>query len=303
MRIPGPLLLITVAVLLAARPAAAQYDAELRAFIDSIHQTFEWRTGQVALGPGLAVLDVPPGFKYLDPEQSAFVLSGLWGNPPDSSTLGMLFPQGLNPLDSSSWAFNIQYSPLGYVKDSDADEIDYAQLLADMQADANASNAAREAEGYERVELIGWASEPYYDAQAHVLHWAKDIRFGSSEAHTLNYNIRILGRKGVLVINAIADMGQLAEVKGHVPAIQAAVQFNEGYRYDDFDPKLDEVAAVTIGGLVAGKVLAKAGFFALLAKFWKLIAAGAVVAAGAIYRLIRRKPAAPPEAGSTPPEA
>ena len=37
----------------------------------------------------------------------------------------------------------------------------------------------------------------------------------------------------------------------------------------DFDSKIDNVAAWTIGGLVAGKVLAKAGFFAIILKFIK----------------------------------
>jgi len=50
------------------------------------------------------------------------------------------------------------------------------------------------------------------------------------------------------------------------------VQFNDGYKYKDFDSSVDEVAAWTIGGLVAGKVLAKVGLFAIVAKFGKLIA-------------------------------
>ena len=45
----------------------------------------------------------------------------------------------------------------------------------------------------------------------------------------------------------------------------------DGNRYADFDSNVDEVAAWTIGGLVAGKVLAKAGFFAFVLKFIKPI--------------------------------
>jgi len=43
------------------------------------------------------------------------------------------------------------------------------------------------------------------------------------------------------------------------------------YKYEDFDSSVDEVAAWTIGGLVAGKVLAKVGFFAIFLKFGKII--------------------------------
>ena len=39
---------------------------------------------------------------------------------------------------------------------------------------------------------------------------------------------------------------------------------------------MDDVAAYGIGGLIAGKILAKAGFFAVILKFWKIIAVGAI---------------------------
>ncbi len=48
-------------------------------------------------------------------------------------------------------------------------------------------------------------------------------------------------------------------------------EFNDGNRYLDFDPDIDEVAAYGLGALVAGKLAAKAGFFTagllLLKKF------------------------------------
>jgi uncharacterized membrane-anchored protein len=36
--------------------------------------------------------------------------------------------------------------------------------------------------------------------------WAKEIRFGDREENTLNYNVRVLGRKCVLVLDFIAGM-------------------------------------------------------------------------------------------------
>jgi uncharacterized membrane-anchored protein len=66
------------------------------------------------------------------------------------------------------------------------------------------------------------------------------------------------------------------------------VTFNEGHRYSDFNPDVDEVAAWTVGGLVAGKVLAKVGFFAGLLKFWKVIAIGLAAAGTAIWRFFNR---------------
>ncbi|MDZ4667164.1 MAG: DUF2167 domain-containing protein [bacterium] len=51
----------------------------------------------------------------------------------------------------------------------------------------------------------------------------------------------------------------------------------------------DNVAAITIGGLVAGKVLAKVGFFAIMLKFWKLLALAAAGLFGAFWKKITGK--------------
>ena len=86
-------------------------------------------------------------------------------------------------------------------------------------------------------------------------------------------------------------MDQLDSVNAHINDVLAMVNFTEGNRYSDFDSSTDNVAAWTIGGLVAGKVLAKVGFFAVILKFLKFIIAGVVLAGGAIWRFVtgRRK--------------
>ena len=196
----------------------------------------------------------------------------------------MLFPATQGPLDESSYAFVIQYEEMGYVKDDDADEIDYDELLTEMKADVEEANKERAEQGYESFALIGWAAKPYYDKDKKALHWAKELQFGNSDEHTLNYNVRLLGRKGVLVLNAVGVPAQLAEIRQSIPGVIQGVSFTKGLRYTDFNPDLDEVAAYSIGGLVAGKVLAKVGFFALILKFWKV---GLALLAGG-FTAIRR---------------
>jgi uncharacterized membrane-anchored protein len=71
-------------------------------------------------------------------------------------------------------------------------------------------------------------------------------------------------------------MANLPDVKKHIPEIIHIAKFKEGHRYIDFDPSIDKVASYTIGGLVAGKLLAKAGILALLLKNIKLIALAAL---------------------------
>ncbi|MEL6926417.1 MAG: DUF2167 domain-containing protein, partial [Bacteroidota bacterium] len=218
------------------------------------------------------------------------------GNPPSpegEGSLGMLFPTDSGPNDMESYAINITYSEEGYIDDADAKDLDYDDLLATMQEDTEAANEMRASMGYGTVELVGWASEPYYDAAEKKLHWAKNLRFDGSSDHTLNYNIRVLGRRGYLELNAISGLNELEAVKAGIPDILPAVAFNQGHRYVDFDPQLDKVAAYGIGGLIAGKVLAKAGILAklglILAKFWKLIAVGVIAFFAGIRKLFGGK--------------
>lgn len=251
--------------------------AAYKVYTDSINATFHYQEGHIVLPGGIGELTVPRGFRYLDSAQSRRVLVQLWHNP-SQECLGMLFPTTNAPMAEHSWAYTIEYDALGHVKDDDADDIKYDELLEEMQNDTRENNAAREKAGYKPVYLMGWAANPYYDKATHALHWAKSLRFGSNPDTTLNYNVRLLGRKGVLVLNAIGEPREMPEIKASIPGLLAGVTFARGQQYADFDSGLDEVAAYSIGGLVAGKVLAKVGLFAVILKFWKL---GLLALAGA----------------------
>ncbi len=248
--------------------------AIIQAKIDSIEQALNYQHGIIELEGGIGKVTIPAGFKYLNPKQAEYVITDLWGNP-KAPSLGMIIPENMGVLGKDSWVFEIQYDEIGYVEDDDADDIDYDQLLEEQKKETQEANKSRIAEGYPPIEMIGWAATPYYDSERKILHWAKEIRFGDEQVHTLNYNVRILGRKGVLVLNAIASMNQLAEVNANIPKVLQIVQFSDGYTYADFDPGVDKIAAWTIGGLVAGKIIAKTGFLAgllvFLAKFIKII--------------------------------
>jgi uncharacterized membrane-anchored protein len=225
---------------------------------------FNYRSGTITLGNNLAGIRLDSTYRYLDSAQSEFVLEKLWGNPPTFSNLGMIFPSNISPTDSNGWAIVIQYEEAGYVKDKDADKINYDKLLKQIQKEILGRNAEREKKGYLPIELVGWAEKPYYDRQAKKLYWAKELKFGNEPAHTLNYDVRILGRKGYLVLRVVSTMDQLAEIKPHLQELIREVDFASGNRYADFNPKVDKVAAYGIAALVAGGVLAKVGFFKLL---------------------------------------
>ena len=265
-------------------------------YSDSIESNFVYQQGRVEIGDGLATIDIPSHYKFLDANSSDRVLTDLWGNPPSPEgfkSLGMLVPIEASIMSDDIYVIDITYTADGFVKDDDAKDIDYGDMLKEMQKDTRESNEYRLENGYDPIELIGWASSPYYDADTKKLHWAKELKFGDSDRHTLNYNIRILGRKGYLELNAIGDMEVLPKVKNAIPDILQSVSFTQGSRYEDFNPGMDKVAAYGIGGLIAGKMLMKAGLIAklglLLAKYWKIMAVVFVAFGAGIKKFFNAK--------------
>lgn len=264
-----------------------QASLKMLLFADSVNGAMKYETGLVKLQNGIASLNVPKQFKFLNAEQSKFVITKVWGNPEQKGVLGMLFPENGAPFADSNYAFVITYDEIGYVKDEDADEIDYKKMLKESQDEEPEVNKERAAQGFEPIHMIGWAQQPFYDKNKKVLHWAKELQFGSTDnSPILNYDIRVLGRKGVLSFNAVADMSELGLVKRDIDKVLAMSSFTEGNRYSDFDSNLDKVAAYTIGGLVAGKILLKVGFWAILAKFAKVIIGGLVAAFYAVRKFL-----------------
>lgn len=259
--------------------------------VDSINASFKWQTGNIRIADDKVQLNIPRGFRFIDAKQSRYVLEDLWQNLKDSSILGMVFPDSAGPLSDGTWAFVLTFQDIGYVKDGDADKINYTDLLKQMRDDNKEVNALRAAQGMSKFNLVGWAQPPFYDKEQKVLHWAREFHAEGADKNTLNYDIRVLGRKGVLSINAIATMDQLPIVKANIGNVLNMASFTDGNAYKDFDSNVDEVAAWTIGSLVAGKVLAKVGFFAIILKNIKLVILAIAAAGGGIWRFItgRRK--------------
>jgi uncharacterized membrane-anchored protein len=254
----------------------------------------QYQTGTIALPGGIATLRLPAGYRFLDGDNAERVIVDGWGNPPGEKPLGMIVPAGTSPLDDAGWGVVVTFMDDGFVKDDDAGEIDYDKLLRQMQEETRADNAERVKLGYPALELVGWAARPHYDAATHKLYWARELAdVGSSGTHGLNYDVRVLGRRGVLSLNAVAAMPMLPDIERDMQGVLGFVDFNEGHRYADFT-RGDKVAAYGVGALVAGTLAAKAGFFKVLlvgllaAK--KAIIAAAVALAAFVRRLLGKAP-------------
>jgi uncharacterized membrane-anchored protein len=232
---------------------------EMEQFVSEL--TFE--QGTVPIREAGATLEVAEGFHFLGPKDAQRVLEEAWGNPPDDSVLGLLVPDDADLLSEHSWAVVVTYSEDGYVSDEDAREIDYDEILADMQSATEDENDARKQEGYPQLHLKGWAAPPTYDAVGKRLHWAKNLEVEGGDYNALNYDIRVLGREGYLSLNAVASMDDLALVKSGMERVLPMANFDEGHRYADYREG-DKTAAYGLAALVAGGVAAKAGLFGKL---------------------------------------
>jgi uncharacterized membrane-anchored protein len=251
------ILAFSLQVIWSATDEAEARKAELRPIVERL----KYQQGKINLRDGLATLNLPDTFRYMDPASASTLLSELWGNPPSDDILGVIVPAGFDPLADAAWCVVVSYQEDGYVKDDDAEEINYSELLNDMKKDTRAASKARVKEGYSPIELVGWAAAPRYDKSTHKFYWAKELKFGDSDENTLNYNLRILGRRGILVLNAVASMSQLPDVEKATPEILAVVDFNEGHRYADYKPGSDKVASYGLAAIVAGGLAAKTGLF------------------------------------------
>ena len=289
--------LILLGIVLRLTMAAGQCaDAPALPETDSLKDVksrLHFQTGEVMLPGNFAKLSLSEDFRYLPPDDADFVLTKLWGNPPGRKTLGMIFPRHMSPAVKDTWGIVITYSDDGYIKDSDADSINYDKLLKQMQQRANAANEQRARQGFPTLELVGWAASPRYDKQTHKMYWAKELKFSDSKVNTLNYNIRVLGRAGVLNLNAVASMEALSRIEANAPQIVGLVNFTEGNRYADFNRSTDKVAAYGLAALVAGGVAAKAGLFkvilAALLAAKKLVVIGVMALAAMCKKLFSSK--------------
>lgn len=277
------LFLMISQLLRADDPIPAKMTREQREILAS---SLKWQTGTITVQDGMAKINLADNFRYLDSADARKVLHDLWGNPDNPDILGMIFPKDSGPLDRGGWAVTVKYENGGYVKDNDAEKINYDDLLKKMQQGARDSNPAREKAGYPSIEIVGWAAPPRYDKATHKLYWAKDLKFGDDPHDTLNYDIRILGRRGVLVLTALGNIDQLQEIKDKTPDILAMVDFQPGNTYAEFDPKIDKVAEYGLTGLIAGGAIAAAAKLGLFAGLFKWIIAAALALKKALILVV-----------------
>lgn len=195
-----------------------------------------------------------PHLRFIDAEETVRIMIKDWGNPAahvmEQNPLGMIvdesFPKG------SRWGIVITASHDGHVPDKDAPHMGGNNLLQILRKEYLRLNKQRKASGSAPVTSLHWALEPQYHAETHHITWAKELGFGQGGKRTLNYAVRILGRENAIHLNAVGPMDQLESITRSVQAVVAGSAFDDGYRYEDFNPLYHRTADYGLKGLVAG---------------------------------------------------
>ncbi len=291
--------LCLLALLAVLPPARAQAPSDRQAAIEAEIQA-AYRAGLEAgtRGPAKvalidqASLSIPDHQVYMPKAEATRLLRAL-GNTISGDTLqGLVL--GLGPQDQ--WIVVVRYIKEGYIKDDEAKDWKADELLANLKEGTESSNKDRVARGFPEVEVIGWVETPSYDATTHRLVWSllsKNKGEQDAAVKGINYNTYALGRDGYFSLNLLTDSNHIGGDKAVARTLLAALAYNEGKAYEDFNASTDHIAAYGIAALVGGIAAKKLGLLALIGafalKFAKLIAVGAAALFAGVWKLFGRK--------------
>jgi len=200
-------------------------------------------------------------------------------NPTSGRELGLLRPK------TGEWFVVFRFADIGHVKDDEKDKLDPVEILRSIREGTEAANETRKKNGWEVLKVLGWDQPPRYNAETHHVEWA--VRAKSADHDVVNFNIRYLGRRGVMEANLVCDPQLLARILPEARRVLAEFSFNPGERYAEFKSG-DRVAEIGLATLIAGGAAAVALKTGLLQKFWKLIVVGVLAVLGAIKRVFAR---------------
>ena len=244
----------------------------------------DWTKGPSRVDVGaVGELALPEGMLFAGPADTKKIMERL-GNPSSGKEAGLVVPAS----DTEQWMLVYEYRRIGYIKDAAREKIDAEAILANIREATEQANKERQKLGAPAIHVTGWQEAPHYDARTNNLVWAILGRDDQGEEFA-NYNVRVLGREGVMSVTLVEAPQRLAASKPALDRLLSAYTFKRGKTYAEWVPG-DKVAEYGLTALVAagaGAAAAKLGFFALLGKFlakaWQLLIV-AVLAIGAALR-------------------
>ncbi len=279
LRLPPFLVALLLLAMVAPMRGAEKQGMTQEQFLASLNWTKGPAKGDMK---DLAEIKVPANYMFTG-EQGTQKLLRVFGNPTNGRELGLIAPTNLE------WFVVFEFADTGYIKDDDKDKLDADAMLKAIQRGTEAGNEERKKMGGAPLTITGWQQPPKYNPETHNLEWA--IK-GESEGHQIvNYNTRLLGRKGVMEVALVVAPDKLTATMAEYQALLKGYAYKDGQGYAEFrsGDKVAEygLAALVVGGAAVGA--AKLGLFAALAAFlkkgWKLVIIAAVACGSFIKKL------------------
>ncbi len=214
----------------------------------------------------------------------------------------------------STWLAIIEYDDVGYVDDSDADQLNAAELLDSYKRGTVEQNIKRKQLGVPELVLDGWSELPAYQKEVKHLVWG--LKGHSTDGPFINFFTRLLGRNGYISINLIDSPETIELAKTQALPLLAATHYTAGFRYEDH-AEGDKSSGIGLRTLVLGGTgiavvkAAKAGFLIKLLLVFKKGFIVVFAAIGGLFKwLLGRKknagselpPDPPAVSGDPPPE-
>lgn len=254
-----------------AQPTKEQQEEEMKQVLAEV-ESFGWtRKGTGKLGDKAQIF-IPQGYRFTEGD-GARKLKQFFRNPPSDMELGVLTTEGIG-----HWIL-FEYEESGYVKDDEKDQIDADALLKSMSEGQAAANERRKEMGMTALLLDGWAVPPRYNTKTNNLEWALRVKSIPDGGVSVNYNTKLLGRKGVMSAKLICDPEELQSLLPQYEQIIAGFSYIDGERYAEFREG-DKVAKYGLTALIAGSgafAAAKMGLFAKLGAFFAKLGKAAIL--------------------------
>ena len=239
---------------------------------------------------GQGMLHLPEGYIFV-PQPEAGKFSRALGNGESPRLVGIV-----SSTQGGGWLAYLDYMDDGHVKDDDAKTWNADELLKGLQDGTESGNEDRAARGFPAIEVAGWIEKPAYDASAHRLVWSALVKRKNEEAGAVgsaNYNTYALGRDGHFELNLVTSADKVEGFKADAKTLLAALAYDTGRRYEDFNASTDRVAQYGLAALIGGVAAKKLGLLAVMAafaaKFAKIIAVAAIALIAGLKSFFSRK--------------
>jgi uncharacterized membrane-anchored protein len=237
----------------------------------------KWQEGpSVANLADTAEVRVPAGYVFAGANDTRKIMEANH-NPTTGKEVGFVAPA------DQEWFAVFEFHDVGFVRDDEKNSLDADALLDSIKAGTEEGNKERQRRGWPVMSIIGWEQKPRYDEATHNLEWA--IRGESEGAPVINYNTRLLGRRGVVEVTLVTEPASMATTLPKFKTMLAGFDFTQGQKYAEFRQG-DKIAEYGLTGLIVGgttAVLVKTGMFKWL---WKLIVMGAIALSAFFKRLM-----------------